>query len=180
MAERLKTTVAAFADFLARPENANATYELINGEIVKKVVTEEHGIYVLNIGAEIRAYLKQNRIGHVTTEAQHSVDAYNNRRPDVSFRRTTGPAVRQGAIPQMPDLAVEVKSPSQSYDLLREKARYYIANGTQLVWLVWPASQTVEVHRPNTEPETLTVDDTLDGGDVLPGFELPITVIFDV
>ena len=79
----------------------------------------------------------------------------------------------------MPDLAVEVKSPDDSLSKLREKAAYYLANGTLLAWLVYPKKRLVIVLTPDSE-EILTEDDTLDGGDVLPGFTLPVRDIFRV
>lgn len=60
---------------------------------------------------------------------------------------------------------------------MREKADYYLANGVRLVWLVYPEKHLVVVHTPDTE-DILTENDTLDGGDVLPGFKLPVRDIF--
>jgi Uma2 family endonuclease len=85
--------------------------------------------------------------------------------------------VRRGAMPVMPDVIAEVKSPTDHYDEMREKARFYVANGARLVWLVFPAPQIVEVYRPNEPSDILTINDALDGFDVLPGFSVPIREI---
>jgi Uma2 family endonuclease len=85
--------------------------------------------------------------------------------------------VKKGSVPEMPDLAVEVKSPDDSLKLLRDKAHYYLANGTRLVWLVIPEKRLVEVYTPDDE-QILTEEDTLSGEDVLPGFTLPVRDIF--
>ncbi len=77
----------------------------------------------------------------------------------------------------MPDLAIEVKSPDDSYKGMREKADYYLANGSQMVWLVMTEKQQVEVHRPGGF-EVVAIDGALDGGDVLPGLMIPLREVF--
>jgi Uma2 family endonuclease len=58
------------------------------------------------------------------------------------------------------------------------KIAMYLDAGVQLVWLIDPAFQTVTVFRPDATPAKLTVGDTLDGGDVLPDFTVPVAEIF--
>jgi Uma2 family endonuclease len=77
----------------------------------------------------------------------------------------------------MPDLAVEVKSPSDSVRQLREKAEYYLQHGTRLVWLIFPAQRIIEVYTLD-EVEILIEGDSLTGGDVLPGFSMPVADVF--
>ena len=98
--------------------------------------------------------------------------------PDISFTSGNRPLVTEGSVMQMPDLAIEIRSPDDSLKQMREKAEYYLANGSRLVWLVVPGKRYVEVHRPNQEEEIMFGSDVLDGGDVLPGFTLPIADIF--
>ena len=82
----------------------------------------------------------------------------------------------------MPDLAVEVKSPSNSYPELRRKARIYLSNGTSLVWIIDPMKRSAEVWRVDEdggfESETVTIQGVLRGEGVLPGFELPLRTLF--
>ncbi len=77
----------------------------------------------------------------------------------------------------MPDLAVEVQSPDQSDKFMVDKAAYYLANGVRMVWLIYPEKRLVEVLTPDAR-YLLNDADALDGGDVLPGFSLPIGEIF--
>ena len=172
-------TIEEFEDYIQRPENVDRLLELINGEIVEKLPTEEHGIIVLNIAAPLQAFVRQQQLGRVSTEARHHLpgDARNVRLPDISFHSGTAPVVRQGAIPHMPDLAVEVQSPSQSDDDMAEKAAYYLANGSGMVWLVFPAQRRVELHAGG-HVEHFSDGDTVHAGDVLPGFELSVSDIF--
>ena len=80
----------------------------------------------------------------------------------------------------VPDLVVEIVSPSDSERDVREKISLWLQLGVSLVIEVRPAARTVMVHRPRTPAATLTSDDVLDGCDVLPGFTLPLSDIFDV
>ena len=63
---------------------------------------------------------------------------------------------------------------------MREKADLYLRNGTQLVWLVFPDDERVEVHSADGSVTRLGIDDTLTGGDVLPGFAMPLRRLFDL
>lgn len=169
-----------FEGFITRPENRERLFELIDGEIVEKMPTELHGAIAGNIVTDLNLYLRGNRIGRAATEARHSVEDANDYLPDVSFiLDISRPAVEAGVIPRMPDLAVEIKSPTDSLKGLRQKARYYLEHGSRLVWLVLPQHKLVEVYTPDEE-YVLGEDEQLLGGDLLPGFVLPVKNIFDV
>ena len=172
-------TVDEFEELLKLPENAGRLLELIDGEIVEKMPTEEHGSIALNIGAELRAYLRTIRRGIAGTEVRYQTgkDERNSRLPDISISIANRPLVKDGAVIGMPDLAVEIKSPDDSLKEMREKAEYYLANGTQIVWLVYPHQRCVEVYTLDTI-ELLCADDLLTGGDLLPDFSLSVAEIF--
>ena len=172
-------TVDEFEELLKLPENAGRLLELIDGEIVEKMPTEEHGSIALNIGAELRAYLRTIRRGIAGTEVRYQTgkDERNSRLPDISISVANRPLVKDGAVIGMPDLAVEIKSPDDSLKEMREKAEYYLANGTQIVWLVYPHQRCVEVYTLDTI-ELLCADDLLTGGDLLPDFSLSVAEIF--
>lgn len=171
-------TVEAFEAFVrAHPDGL---YELLDGVIVEKPMpTEEHGVIVLSIGALLLRYVRQHRTGYVATETRHRVagEAHTVLMPDVSYRVTQEPPVRVGSVPQLPDLAVEVKLPDDSYKSMREKAYRYLAHGTRLVWLVYPEKRKVEV-LTHDDFELLGEGDVLTGGDVLAGFAVPVADIF--
>ncbi len=63
---------------------------------------------------------------------------------------------------------------------MREKAAYYIANGSRMVWLLYPEKRLIEIFQPAADIQILTEADTLNGGDVLPGFMLPVRDAFAV
>lgn len=174
-------TVDEFEEFISQPENRDRLFELINGEIVEKECTEEHGVIAGIIGTAFVTYKRQHKIkGHPGVSVCHHVpdDQENVYLPDVSFRLTNEPPVEEGAVPTMPDVAVEIQSPGDSLKALREKADYYLQHGSRMVLLVL-MKRLVEVYTPD-DVVILTEEDIIDGGDVLPGFKLPVKEIFDL
>jgi Uma2 family endonuclease len=178
--EQKLITRDAFEAFLAQPDIDERLFELINGEIIEKVPTQLHGRIVAFIVGMLFKYFELHPIGFVEVEVRHGIpkDAHNDVIPDISVTLdTTTPPVAQGAVPHMPDIAIEVQSPTDSLKKLRAQADYYLANGTRMVWLVLPEEQVVEVRTADAEA-ILTIKHTLDGGDVLPGFTLAVKSIF--
>jgi Uma2 family endonuclease len=178
--EHKLTTGETFDQFLAT--HRDGLYELIHGEIVEKVPTEEHAKIAGIILGELYLYLKHHPEikAHLGPEVRYRPegDPYNDRIPDVSVRLSDQPPVRRGAVPGMPHLAVEIKSPDDTYMSLRDKAEYYVQHGCTMVWLIYPEKRIVEVYEPGKDIDLLVVGDTLSGGEVLPGFTLAVAVVF--
>ena len=79
----------------------------------------------------------------------------------------------------VPDLVVEVASPSDSRRELNDKAQMWLRHGVRVVWVVQPDTRTVDVHPADGPVVTLGDDDSLGGGDVLPGFSCAVRAVFD-
>ncbi len=165
-------------------ENPLEKYYLIDGELqVKMSPNQQHSEIAAEIARLIGNYVVESRLGRVTVECGYYPPG--DRRcvllPDVAFEglpRAAQPS-RSTYVPYMPDLAVEVISPSQSWAQTRRKAQRYLRHGTALVWLIDPEAQTAEVWRRRTERrETIKRDGELSGGDILPGFRLPLRLLF--
>jgi len=173
-------TVEEFERLYLSPEDDNRLYELINGKVHEKMPTQQHGLIASNINVAFALHARQHKTGRPGVEVRHQIpqDTRNSRLPDVSFTCTRNPLVEQGSVSGMPDLAVEIKSPDDTIKEMRDTAAYYLANGSRLVWLVYPNYRLVEVYRPDMDVEILGEADTLTGGDVLPGFALPVREIF--
>jgi Uma2 family endonuclease len=88
------------------------------------------------------------------------------------------PALTGHFVPVAPDLAVEVLSPSDRMAEAPSKVTMYLQAGVQLVWLLDPETRTISIFRPDAAPRTLYENDTLDGGDVLPGFSVSVAELF--
>ena len=77
-------------------------------------------------------------------------------------------------------MVVEIISPSDTQREVNDKTRMWLSYGVSIVWEIYPAERAVAVVRSEGPPVILNDDDTLDGGDVLPGFSCPIRDIFDL
>ena len=162
-------------------------YELIEGELVEMPTPgETHGYLVALLGKYLLDYVIERSLGRVTVDSGFHAegDRYTLLGPDVAFRRLdpdAEPASRQW-FPSMPDLAVEIKSPSNSLAELRRKADIYLRHGARLVWIVLPDTESVEVHRLDEDGEqqreVIGIEGQLSGEDVLPGFTLALTKLF--
>jgi len=144
-----------------------------------------HGEVGSNVGGFVWIHARENRLGRVTN-AETCYVLYKNphgkdivRCPDVGFislERAPQP-LGAGYVPFAPDLAIEIISPSNQADEIQNKVLDYLRYGTRLVWVVYPESQTVNVYTPSSS-QILTTEDTLNGGEVLPGFSLAVKEIF--
>lgn len=107
-------------------------------------------------------------------------DRQTVRSPDAAFvlrHRLAGEP--EGFVPVVPDIAVEVLSPSDRLPDAFAKVAMYLQAGVQIVWLVNPSNRTVVVFRPDEDPLTLSQGDELTGGEILPDLLVPVAEIFN-
>jgi Uma2 family endonuclease len=174
-------------EFERLPEDDCYRYELVRGRLVREPApVEAHGRLEIRLGRLLDEFVEGRRLGLVVGAVGYvlaEAPAATIRVPDLSFiaqDRLEGgyPAWRFRRI--APDLAVEIVSRSNGASAMEEKAREYLASGVRLVWLVDPARRTATVWRHGAEPRVLSAGEVLDGGDVLPGFRLPLARLFAV
>ena len=166
---------------------SDARYELIEG-VLKEVSpsSSRSSIIALEIASVILVYVKALRLGYVSG-ADGGYTLSDNPTtvvaPDVGFYRRdrySGGVPARGFYPMPPELAVEVISPNDRPADMAQKQGLYARAGVPLVWWVDPEQRTVTVHRPGQEPTVIDESGKLDGGDVLPGFELDVKTIFAI
>ncbi len=169
------------AEELARLPDDGRRHELIAGELRTMVPSgAEHGEIALGFGADLRQYVRAHRLGRVfgaETGFLLSTNPDTVRAPDVAFvSRERAEAVGRvtGYWPGAPDLAIEVVSPNDLYTEVEEKVATWLEHGTRMVIVLNPRRRTVAIHRSSTQVRHLTVADTLDGEDVVPGWTLPV------
>lgn len=172
-------TVSEFEALVNLPENADLRFELIDGEIIQVPSNPYSSAIAALIIIALGVFTKGKNLGHITGEQGGYIVAGARLAPDVAFvsKKRQASLVRQGYNPVAPDLAVEVVSPSDDLDVLSDKLKKYAEAGV-LVWVVFPTRQEVDVYAPGQPVQTLGINDTLTGGDVLPGFRLPVRDIF--
>jgi Uma2 family endonuclease len=172
-------TIEESEQFIYLPENADRSFEFIAGEIAEVVANNYSSKIAGILFGELYIFLKGKNLEHLTGADGGYIVAGERYIPDVAYisaQRQPQPS-REAFNPSPPDLAVEVLSPTYDPANLRIKIVNYLRAGTT-VWVVDPDRRQVEVYAPDHAPITLTINDTLDGGDVLPGFTLPVKDIF--
>lgn len=179
MVQTRRYTIEEFEQIVMSPENFDNRLEYIEGEIVEVVSSPYPSAVTSRINYWITHYVMQHQNGHITS----SDGGYNvggeRYIPDVGYiskvRQPQLPS--RGYIPIAPDLAVEVLSPTDRMEHTRIKLGNYLAAGT-VVWILDPEAKTVEVYTPSQKTSVFGLKDTLVGGDVLPGFQVPVKDIF--
>ena len=174
---------ATEADVLAANDHEDRLCELVDGVLVEKGMGFRESLLALAIGAILRGFIIPRNLGLVVgPDGMLKLMPGLVRIPDVSFLswdRIPGGKVPSEAIPPIsPDLAVEVLSESNTKREMARKRREYFASGTRLVWEVDPESRTVAIYDAPERFQTLSQTDTLDGGDLLPGFTLRLVDLF--
>ncbi len=158
-------------------------YELLRGVVVDKMPTgDHHGDTVPCISHALFSYAAAKDYGVVRAgEPGYRLEREPDtvRAPDVAWIAPGRiPEGAQGYPELAPDLAVEVKSPGNSYPELAAKAGMWLSYGSREVWVADPERVTITVYRLYQEPVILGEDDTLEGGDLLPGFAVPVWQLF--
>lgn len=181
----IATQCLTLEEFLALPETEPAS-EFACGEVYQKPMpTNAHGILQPYIWLLIFHFLAQHKIGRARTEWRCIFGPPGRERPYIpdvvyaSFERMPpANATAQPYLRAAPDLVVEILSPGESKTRFFSKMRFYLLHGVRLVWVVDPADETITIYPSGPEDErVLRVGDTLDGGDVLPGFAAPVAEI---
>jgi len=173
------------AEDLLRMPDDGFRYELVKGELKKMAPAGHwHGRVAINITAPLAQHVRAHNLGAVyaaETGFKLASDPDVVRAPDVAFiRRERVEEVGnvEGYWPGAPDLAVEVVSPSDTYADVQEKVFDWLEAGSRMVIVVMPRRRAVAVYRSLTDIVMLTENDGLDGGDVVPGWTMPVRDLF--
>ena len=173
-------------EFMALPLELKS-YELVRGRLVEVPMTNyEHGEIEDNIMWLLNQYVRPRRLGRVTpgdAKFRLARDPDTLRMPDVAFVRADRLPPREqrrSYSPVVPDLAVEILSPSNRSRDIADKVAEYLRAGVRLVWVVDPVTETVTIHTSSAEPVTLSANDEIAGGVVLPDFRCPVAAFFEL
>lgn len=171
-------------ELLAMPDDGYR-YELVRGELIKMAPTGyEHGVRTVELTAALHVHIKAHRLGVVCAAETGFLISQNPdtvRAPDIAFisrERVEKAAAVKSYWVGPPDLAVEVTSPGDTVRQVEEKVTEWLDAGARMVWVVSPKLHTITVYRSLTDIVTLTEKDELDGGDVVPGFQIKVAEIF--
>ena len=136
----------------------------------------------MNLAGPLHQHVKSNKLGVVfasETGFQLTHDPDTVRAPDIAFVIADRVERKMGYLSGAPDLVVETLSPGDRISEVEEKVAAWLEGGARMVWVVSPKLHTVTVYRSLTDIVTLTEKDNLDGGDVVPGFQMNVAEIFE-
>jgi Uma2 family endonuclease len=164
-------------------DHADRLCELIDGTLVEKTVGYKESILAVEIGRLLSNFMDTHDLGIVLGEGGTLRVLPNQVRiPDVCFiswRHFPNRQLPPEPIPALaPDLAIEVLSKSNTEQEMQRKLRDYFAAGVRLVWYIDPRARSAKSYTGETQVVEVAESQSLSGGDVLPGFELPLSELF--
>ena len=171
-------------DLLTMP--GGERYELVDGQLVEKAMGAESEWIGDELRYALKAFIKAKRNG-LSFGPETGYQCFRNapakvRKPDASFiaaDRLPGNRIPKGHIRIVPDLAVEVISPNDSYYVVDAKVHEYLEAGVRLIWVINPDLRSIKVFEASVGfTQELTDGDELAGGEVLPGFSCPVASLF--
>ena len=170
-------------ELLLLPRGDGRRYELIRGVLVEKMPTgDAHGDTTVLTAYFLTQYTFDSGNGVTRTGEpgfRLATEPDTVRAPDVAWIASGRiPEGTQGYPEFAPDLAIEVKSPSNSNAEMGEKASMWLAFGSREVWVLDPENSSVIVRRGYSPPVVLSENDVLDGWDLLPGFSVEVWRLF--
>ncbi|MEB3190192.1 MAG: Uma2 family endonuclease [Snowella sp.] len=178
------TQIWTDAEFMALSDDGHH-YEIVNGKLVDMGNSGAlHGYICSLLLVALGSYIVPKKLGVILDSSTAFTMKNGNRRsPDIAFfakERLQGmKTLPSGYLEGAPDLAVEVLSPGNTIEEIEEKLSEYFENGSRLVWVVSPTQHYILVYRSAKEPDRLLkMQDNLNGEEVIPGFELAITDLF--
>ena len=174
------------AEELLRLPNDGKRRELVEGEIREMAPAgARHGNAAATLTILLGQHVRTNRLGAVLA-AETGFRICRNpdtvRAPDVSFvarDRVLSEGIPEGYWDIAPDLVAEVVFPNDTAAEVQSKVQMWLRVGVRLVWVGYPDTRSVVVYESLKEISTLTAEDTLGGGAVVPGFGCRVAEIFE-
>lgn len=169
-------------DLVALP-NDNYRYELIRGELIQLPLRDYEcsglGIILASFASMFALESKRSTCTMAGTGFLIARNPDTVMASDWAFVRRERTFVKRvcGYLPLAPDIVLEVRSPSDSPREVALKVAQWLAAGTRIVWELNPKTKVLAVHREG-ETRLLGPNNTLDGGDVLPGFTFELRRLF--
>lgn len=177
-ATKLLLTAEQFDNY---PFEEDKRYELDEGELIEMTRPAYlHNRILKNLTYELEAFCRKSLVGEVLiSENLYALSSSTRRAPDVAIILGDRQKELQGAkvIYVIPDIAVEILSPSETQRKIHRKLKQYFAAGVKEVWLIDPDSREGEIWTGSALSDVRDVSDTL-ASPLLPGFSLPLADLF--
>ncbi|PZD71049.1 hypothetical protein C1752_08252 [Acaryochloris thomasi RCC1774] len=160
-------------------------YELVDGEVIDMGNSgARHGYIAIILSSALFSVVRDQKLGALFDSSTAFIMKNGNKRsPDISFfvkeRLQELEELPTGFLDGAPDLAIEILSPNNTVEEIDNKLVEFFENGSRLVWVINPNQHHVLVYRAAQEPDRLLkLSDFLDGEDIITGFTLPVTDLF--
>jgi Uma2 family endonuclease len=161
-------------------------YEIVDGKRIQLNNSPLGAWIVSKFAFPLANFVQAHQLGWTISHALFHLPAPINRdrRPDIAFvsyerwARNRPLSLTDDAWDVIPNLTTEVVSPSDTVQELQQKIHEYFRAGVELVWVVYPVHSKIHVYQSPTQITVLSRGDVLDGGTVVPGFKLPLMVLF--
>ena len=161
-------------------------YEVIDGvRVEREAMGAFEAVLASWLSYLINSFAAGKKLGLAVNRVLFVLHAARNlqRRPDVAFvsyaRWPTAVVAREPAWNIVPDLAIEIIGPTDLAEEIDRKITNYFQAEVRLVWVLYPDSDRVYGYQSPTHVSILERTDTLDGGEILPGFRLPIAQLYE-
>jgi Uma2 family endonuclease len=166
-------------EFASLPNHGHA--DLIDGEVISAMPPNPlHGMISMRFASRLNEWLEQSKTGIAGTDGGFILGRNPDRvrGPDIWFIRSERvPEFSEGFWEIAPDVVVEIISPSDTADIIKEKLQDYFRAGTQLVWLLYPRFKQIEARTPDGNMHIFEADDRLES-ELLPGFSCKVSELF--
>lgn len=170
-------------EFMALPDDGNR-YEIVNGELVIMANSGmEHGYLATILTRSLANHIFTEKLGVLCdSSTAFKMKSGNKRSPDISFiakERLQGlKRLPKGFFEGAPDLAVEIISPSNTFEEIHNKLVEYFDSGCSLAWVINPDEQSALIYRQPQPDRLLKISDNLEGEKIIPGFTMPLSNLF--
>ena len=171
---------------LAKAIADDLLYEVVDGQILEKNRGAREMAIASILGGYLSQFARANRLGRALIECLFRINVAQDMqlRPDVAFvSHARWPYNRRlpdvPAWDMVPDLAVEVISASDMMSAVQRRVHDYFRAGVARVWVVYHEQAEVYAYSNPRQIEVVSTGQELDGGDLLPGFRLPVVVFFE-
>ena len=181
----LATTATHYSpeDLLALPDYGR--FELIEGRLVERKIGAESSYVATNLLVFIGYFVRSNHLGFVF-QADCGYQIFAEEPGRVRF--ADGSFIHRGKLPDgrlpqghcrlTPDLVIEAVSPNDTAYEVEAKIAQWLGAGVRLVWVIYPETQRMQVHRADGTVAKLQSGDQLLGEDVIPGFQCQVAEVF--
>jgi Uma2 family endonuclease len=172
-------TLMTAEQFDALPQEEGRRWELLDGELIEmSMATARHNLIQLRLGAAMLAWLEKDDLGAALTTTEFAFQE-NRFQPDVAVllkEKWTQADQNRGLLLVIPDITVEIVSPSESARNLDRKIRTYRTCGVSEVWIIYHEAKHMYVHAASGIRELFDTDNL--ETPLLPGWSLPLASLF--